>query len=128
MEVPMTLLNYALLPVEAPLESARVYDALLGAKAVERAESFVLYVLPNGFKIGLWSEKDMVPAPAAPGGLELCFTEASAEAVDERHRAWTALGLETLQAPQPMDFGYTFVVADPDGHRLRVFSPAANPR
>jgi hypothetical protein len=24
-----------------------------------------------------------------------------------------------------MDFGYTFVAADPDGHRLRVFVPEA---
>ena len=26
--------------------------------------------------------------------------------------------------PTDMDFGHTFVALDPDGHRLRVFSPA----
>ena len=124
----MPLLNYALLPVKAPLESARLYDVLLEAPAVERADSFVLYVLPNGFKIGLWSRQDMVPAPAAAGGLELCFTEPSAEAVDAKHQAWSRLGLATLQAPCVMDFGYTFVAEDPDGHRLRVFAPADGPR
>ncbi|WP_374468302.1 hypothetical protein [Ferrovibrio sp.] len=28
-----------------------------------------------------------------------------------------------LQPPTAMDFGYTFLAADPDGHRLRVFAP-----
>jgi hypothetical protein len=27
--------------------------------------------------------------------------------------------------PTKMDFGTTFVALDPDGHRLRVFAPAA---
>lgn len=34
-------------------------------------------------------------------------------------------GLPMLQTPTTMDFGYTFTATDPDGHRLRVFSPAA---
>jgi hypothetical protein len=29
-----------------------------------------------------------------------------------------------LQRPVDLDFGRTFVVLDPDGHRLRVFAPA----
>ena len=32
--------------------------------------------------------------------------------------------IATLQAPTRMDFGLTFTASDPDGHRLRVFSPA----
>ena len=28
-------------------------------------------------------------------------------------------------APTAMDFGFTFVALDPDGHRLRVFAPGA---
>ena len=37
----------------------------------------------------------------------------------------SAGGLTILQAPMQMDFGTTFVATDPDGHRLRVFVPAA---
>jgi hypothetical protein len=33
-----------------------------------------------------------------------------------------------VQEPTRMDFGFTFVVADPDGHRLRPFVLAENPR
>jgi catechol 2,3-dioxygenase-like lactoylglutathione lyase family enzyme len=29
------------------------------------------------------------------------------------------------QSPTELDFGRTFVALDPDGHRLRVFAPAA---
>jgi len=35
-------------------------------------------------------------------------------------------GLVIVQAPTEMDFGYTFVASDPDGYRLRVFSPSAS--
>lgn len=34
-------------------------------------------------------------------------------------------GLTILQEPVRMDFGTAFVATDPDGHRLRVFVPAA---
>ena len=38
---------------------------------------------------------------------------------------WKQRGLPILQEPVQMDFGHTFVAADPDGHRLRVFVPGA---
>jgi predicted lactoylglutathione lyase len=34
------------------------------------------------------------------------------------------IGADVLQKPTQMDFGYTFTVADPDGHRLRAFAAA----
>ena len=58
-----------------------------------------------------------------PGVCELGFPVKNGGAVDDLHRAWTALGLSLLQSPTRMDFGYTFTAADPDGHRLRVFAP-----
>ena len=41
-----------------------------------------------------------------------------------RARAAQKRGIEILQKPTRMDFGFTFVGLDPDGHRLRVFAPA----
>ena len=32
---------------------------------------------------------------------------------------WKKLGLKVLQEPTDLDFGFTFIVEDPDGHRLR---------
>lgn len=124
----MTVLNYILLPVKAPLASAELYDQLLGARPVEKTETFVLYVLPTGLKLGLWLRDTMEPRPAEPGGLEICFTEPDNAAVTALHKRWSDLGLKTIQAPRDMDFGFTFVVEDPDGHRLRAFARAADPR
>jgi len=38
---------------------------------------------------------------------------------------WTKRGLAIAQEPTKMNFGFTFTALDPDGHRLRVYAPAA---
>jgi catechol 2,3-dioxygenase-like lactoylglutathione lyase family enzyme len=124
----MRTLNYLLLPVRNPRQSATLYTRLLGCEPVENSESFVLYILPTGLKLGLWIMSEMEPKPASPGGIEIAFTEASRGAVLETYEEWRALGLRVLQQPTDMDFGFTFVMEDPDGHRLRPFVLAANPR
>jgi predicted lactoylglutathione lyase len=95
---------------------------------VESAETFVLYVLPNGFKLGLWMASTMEPKPAQPGGVEIAFGLESRAEVLEIYDNWTKLGLRVVQEPTDMDFGFTFVVEDPDGHRLRPFVLAAAPK
>jgi predicted lactoylglutathione lyase len=70
----------------------------------------------------------MKPVPRPAGGVELSFSLPDETAVRATHAAWTKLGLEVVQEPAHMDFGFTFVVADPDGHRLRPFVLAADPR
>lgn len=124
----MTTLNYILLAVADPQRSAQTYTRMLGAVPVENGASFVLYVLPNGVKVGLWAQSDIEPAPKSPGGIEVTFSEPGKTAVLATHAAWKELGLEIVQEPTEMGFGFTFVAADPDGHRLRVFSRAENPR
>jgi len=124
----MTVLNYILLAVENPRKSAELYSKILGTAPVENSETFVLYVLPTGLKLGLWIKTGVEPAPLPAGGIEVTFSEKDEPAVRQTHDAWSNLGLTILQPPTSMDFGFTFTAADPDGHRLRVFTPAANPR
>jgi len=124
----MRTLNYLLLAVRDPLRSAELYSKLLGREPVEKAPTFVLYVLPNGLKIGLWLADEMEPKPNAAGGVEISFSEDSQDAVRATFEEWSKLGLKVLQAPTEMDFGFTFVVEDLDGHRLRPFVLADNPR
>lgn len=124
----MRTLNYLLLAVRDPLKSAELYTKLLGREPVEKAPTFVLYVLPGGLKIGLWLADEMEPKPNAAGGVEISFSEDSKDAVRATFEEWTKLGLKVLQAPTEMDFGFTFVVEDPDGHRLRPFVISADPR
>jgi predicted enzyme related to lactoylglutathione lyase len=119
----MPTLNYILLAVADPAASARFYSALLGVQPVENSPTFVLYVLPNGIKLGLWIANEMVPAPLPAGGVEVTFSQASEADVRATHAAWQQTAT-IIQSPTDMDFGFTFVAQDPDGHRLRVFSPA----
>jgi catechol 2,3-dioxygenase-like lactoylglutathione lyase family enzyme len=124
----MRTLNYLLLAVRNPLKSAELYTKLLGREPVEKAPTFVLYVLPTGLKIGLWLADEMQPKPNAAGGIEISFTEDSKEAVRATFEEWSKLGLKVLQAPTEMDFGFTCVLEDADGHRLRPFVLGDNPR
>jgi catechol 2,3-dioxygenase-like lactoylglutathione lyase family enzyme len=127
-ENTMSILNYLLLAVRNPQESAHLYTQILGATPVQSSESFVLYALPTGLKVGLWAASDMTPAPTAAGGVEISFSEPDKDAVRATHAAWKQLGLPIAQEPTDMDFGFTFVAVDPDGHRLRVFTLSENPR
>jgi predicted enzyme related to lactoylglutathione lyase len=122
------VLNYILLAVKEPLKSAEFYSAILGAQPVQNASTFVLYVLPTGLRVGLWAAADMKPAPQPAGGVEISFSLPDQAAVLDTYEAWTRLGLKVVQEPTKMDFGFTFVVADPDGHRLRPFALNQDPR
>jgi catechol 2,3-dioxygenase-like lactoylglutathione lyase family enzyme len=124
----MRTLNYLLLAVRDPQKSAELYTKLLGREPVENSPTFVLYVLPTGLKIGLWIASEVEPAPRPAGGIEISFTEDSRDAVLATHDEWQKLGLKIVQSPTDMDFGFTFVAQDPDGHRLRPFVLAERPR
>jgi predicted enzyme related to lactoylglutathione lyase len=121
MNDPASLLLY----VQNPAESAAFYGALLNKAPVEQSANFAMFVLDSGATLGLWARHDVQPAATPAGGIELLFRVDSREAVDEAHTLWARQGMPILQAPVAMDFGYTFVASDPDGHRLRVFMPAA---
>lgn len=119
--------TYVLLAVADPRKSADLYNRLLGREPVELSDTFALYVLPTGWKLGLWKKDGMEPAPLAPGGSELGFNLPDRTDVDQLHEDWKALGLVIVQRPIDLDFGYTFVAADSDGHRLRVFALGEDP-
>lgn len=122
--------SYVLLYVDSPARSATFYQTLLDIAPVEQSPTFALFVLPSGWKLGLWSRHTVEPAASAGalgGHGELGLAVADGEAVDRLYRRWQELGLAILQPPTAMDFGYTFTAADPDGHRLRVFALADDP-
>nr|WIE93330.1 VOC family protein [Mesorhizobium sp. WSM4875] len=120
----MTTPNFVILYVDSPEKSGAFYASLLGRQPVEASPTFAMFVLDNGFKLGLWSRHTVKPAAAAAGGGgELVLAMENAAAVDATHADWAERGLRMLQAPTDMDFGRTFVALDPDGHRLRVYWP-----
>lgn len=124
----MRTLDYVLLAVADPAKSAAFYTKLLSGAPVENSPTFVMYVLPNGVKLGLWAADQIEPAAKPAGGIEICFVEASKDTLHATYDAWKAAGVSMLQEPTTMDFGFTFVAEDLDGHRLRPFVPAERPR
>lgn len=119
----MANIDYILLAVRDPLQSADLYARILGHEAVEKAPTFAMFVLSNGLKLGLWAANEIVPAARAPGGSELSLTVADETALRALRDEWAGLGLTIVQEPTALDFGLTFTAEDPDGHRLRPFVP-----
>jgi catechol 2,3-dioxygenase-like lactoylglutathione lyase family enzyme len=116
--------NFLLLYVTNPTASAAFYADLLETRPVESSPTFAMFALENGMMLGLWARDTVLPEAAADaGGGELAFAVEDDSTVDRRHAQWLAKGIEIVQAPTGMDFGYTFAGLDPDGHRLRVFAP-----
>lgn len=119
----LTTPPFVLLYVTSPAQSARFYEALLDSRPIEESPTFAMFALPGGSMLGLWAAHTVAPKATAAGGGELAFVAADRAEVDDTHARWQARGLPIEQRPQAMDFGYTFVALDPDGHRLRVFAP-----
>ena len=116
--------SYVLLYVDNPVASAAFYADLLGQQPVETAPTFALFVLASGLKLGLWRRDGVEPKVlASAGGSELCISVDDRSVVNDMHADWSARGVAIAQRPVALDFGYTFVALDSDGHRLRVFVP-----
>ena len=112
-----------LLYVEDPLKSAEFYEKLLRAKPVEASPGFAMFALTAQTMLGLWKRADVLPKVTVPAGSnELGFHVESKDIVEQFFESAKSIGAVVLQEPTQMDFGYTFTVADPDGHRLRVFA------
>ncbi|PDS75758.1 VOC family protein [Rhizobium sp. L43] len=117
--------NSILLFVADAGKSASFYGQLLGQDPVELSPTFAMFILPSGLALGLWGKAGVEPAPTAMGGgCDLGFKVATADRVDTLHAEWQVKGATILLPPTDLDFGRSFVAADPDGHRLRVYTVA----
>jgi predicted enzyme related to lactoylglutathione lyase len=118
--------NFILLYVDSPANSATFYQKLLGRPPVESSPNFAMFPLREGMLLGLWARTDVQPdAPFTGGGAEIGFPVASDTELMALRDAWKAIGAMVIQEPTNLDFGFTFVATDPDGHRLRAFRPSA---
>lgn len=119
----MPTLDMTILYVNDPLASADFYAQVLGHQPVEKSPGFAMFVLPNGARLGLWKGSTVLPAAPNGKGGEICFSLDDAAAVRSLHADWSQR-MSIAQEPTELDFGHTFTALDPDGYRLRVFSPS----
>ncbi len=121
----MGLPHFVLLYVDEPEKSAAFYARLLDRQPLESSPNFVMFELAPGLRLGLWVRSGVQPAPrGASDAGELAMAVGTNEEVEALYADWKRKGAAILQEPVTMDFGRTFLAADPDGHRLRVFCPA----
>lgn len=105
--------------------SAEFFAAVLGQIPAEQTPGFAMFVLTNGLKVGLWRADAVWPAaPIAGVGAELVIHMPGAAEVLAMHESLQASGIEAVAAPQEREFGTSFVVASPDGQRVRYLHAA----
>ena len=121
----MGLPYFVLLYVDEPEKSAGFYARLLDRQPLDSSPNFVMFELAPGLRLGLWARRDVEPAPlGAEDAGELAMAAGTNEEVEALCADRKRKGATILQEPVTKDFGLTFLTADPDGHRLRVFCPA----
>jgi predicted enzyme related to lactoylglutathione lyase len=118
----MSDISFVLLFVENVARSAEFYARLLDKPVAESSPTFAMLPAGPNLMLGLWRRDGVEPPAGAPGGCEIAVALPDAAAVEAAHARWS--GFATIaQSPTRMDFGFTFVATDPDGHRVRAFAP-----
>ncbi|MCH9632375.1 MAG: Phenazine antibiotic resistance protein EhpR [Chlamydiae bacterium] len=112
-------LGITLLFVSNPQKSSLFYQEIFDLKPIEEHPTFVMFALKNGVMLGLWSKYTAEPhVEVEAGGVEICFPT---ENVDDLYLELGKKHVTVAQKPTNMDFGQTFVILDPDGHRIRIY-------
>jgi predicted enzyme related to lactoylglutathione lyase len=115
--------NLIILYVANAPASRAFYAGLLKREPLEETINFAMFALDSGLLLGLWAREMVKPEATSTGSSsELVFSLNADNDVDVTHKDWAARGVPIVQAPVHLDFGYTFVALDPDGHRLRMFA------
>ncbi len=100
--------------------SVEFYGKLLEIAPAYVGENFAEFRTEDGLVLGLWSRGEASPVTEhLGGGTEICLGVDSADASYAKVSS-------TLGAPEDLDFGRTFVVADPDGYRIRFIQEFVN--
>ena len=121
----MSNVTFLLVYVDDVAKSEAFYASILGRPAAESSPTFAMLPAAPALMLGLWKRDGVKPAATAAGGGEIAFTAESDAEVDALCAEWRTKGAKIALEPTALDFGYSFVALDPDGQRLRVFSPAA---
>lgn len=114
---PNSIIIYA----EDVNKSTDFYAKILKSEPLESYSEFSVFALSSDFILGIQSKAGIDPKPQAHfGGFEICMSDIDNDEVDKIYQQWCELNVQIEMPPTHLDFGYTFVALDPDGHRLRV--------
>jgi predicted enzyme related to lactoylglutathione lyase len=101
--------------------AARFYGDLFAMAPSFETPAFIAFDLAPGVQLALWSRAEVDLAEATVRTSEVCLAiDGAPESVDAMFTAWKGKGVQVVTEPHDDVFGRTFVVADPDGNRIRV--------
>ena len=117
-------LNLVVLYVEDPKASAQFYADFLGLTPMALSDGFSSLTTDTGLTLRLWRKATAhPPAEGGPGSAEIGIMAAGEGGVEALYSRVKQDGMTILQPLVTAAFGPTFVIADPDGHRIRVCQP-----
>ena len=100
--------------------SKAFYQKVLDTQPQGLSPNFAVFPLDNGWTLGILRRETVQPEPAPAGGVELILERPNRESVDQVAATWRKDNVSIILEPTEAPFGYSFIAADPDGHRLRV--------
>jgi catechol-2,3-dioxygenase len=104
--------------------STPFYRALIEINPEELSPTFHQFTLTNGMVLGLKVKDTVEPFTDSQNGCgELAFTLDDPTLLDKLFASCQEKGFTIEQSPTSVTFGYTFLMLDPDGNRLRFVSP-----
>ena len=89
--------------------------------------NFVIFYVSEQLMLGLWDRACVQPTANWSEQFqlqEIAFMLPNELQLKQQLHDWQATGAILIQEITLMDFGWSFMVQDPDGHRLRVLCPA----
>jgi predicted enzyme related to lactoylglutathione lyase len=117
---------FTILYVQSVPASVEFYGKILGVQPTEFHPTFASFALPDGHMLGLWGAAGVQPPTDGTGARsELCFDFPDRPSLENARDSWLEAGAKLIQDLTVLDFGDTFTVTDPDGHRLRAMIPRA---
>lgn len=103
------------------IESSRsFYESLFDIQTNFEAPGFVSYPLDSGVELALQADWQEPPSGHRPNTEIVLNTTLPAESIDALYTDWIAKGAVEVECPHQEIYGYTFVVSDPSGNRIRV--------
>ncbi|MGW0182676.1 VOC family protein [Nocardia sp. NPDC003345] len=116
----MPVPNMFIVYVTDPPAAARFYGDLFEMSPVFENPGFFAFDLGGGIQLALW-RSPAADLATTPRTSEVCLTlPGDAAVIDEQFATWKGRGVTVVSEPEDAVFGRTFVVADPDGNRIRV--------
>lgn len=112
--------NLQLVYVSDTERSRKFYEKIFKTKPVFVSPRYVAFQVGSEAVFAIWSG-GAKPVRDAPRYSEIGIMLPKNEDVDALFAAWqTDSTLEVVEEPHDAVFGRTFLVKDPDGHRIRV--------